>query len=101
MDYSEFEPDDPEETKYDACYNIDDVWVQMYFLDDVCVRLRAISFDSSYGLVQTVRGLQSRGTYSQMVGILMKHTHMQARSLYDISILYKRLYLRIRNIWGR
>ena len=72
LDYSEFEPDDPEEAKYDVWYNIDEVYVQMYFLDDVCVRLRAISFDSSYGIVQTARGLQSRGqpsrsTYSQMV----------------------------------
>lgn len=67
LDYSEFEPDDPETVKYGACYNIDEVPVQMYFLDEVCVRLRAISLDCSYGIVQTVRGLQSGSTYSKMV----------------------------------
>lgn len=67
LEYSEFEPDDPETAKYDACYNIDGVPVQIYFLDDVCVRLRAISLDCSYGIVQTARGLQSESTYSRMV----------------------------------
>ena len=65
-DYSEFEPDDPEESKYDTCYNIDG-WMQMYFLDDECVRLRAIEVDGSNRIVQTARGVHPGSTYSQMV----------------------------------
>lgn len=67
LEYSEFKPDNQEE-KYDSCYYID-AWMQIYFLNDVCVRLRAIDVVSEglNKIVQTARGIRPGGSYSQMV----------------------------------
>ena len=89
LDYIEFEPDNPDETKYDACYNIDEVSVQMYFLDDVCVRLRVISLDNSYGIVQTARGLQSGSTYAQMVELYGDSYETHAYAGKEVYTIYR------------
>lgn len=64
----EFVPDDPEEDKFDSCYQID--WgIQIYFLDDVCVHLRVTGagLEGLDGTPQTARGIHPESTYSQMV----------------------------------
>ena len=68
LDYTELKPDDPEEAKYNSCYAVD-AWMQIYFLDDVCVRLRLIGtdFENLSETPQTARGIHPGSTYSQMV----------------------------------
>ncbi len=68
VSYSEFQPDNPENAKYDSCYNL---WgMQLYFLNDECVRLRIWNFGSEgYEVVQTTRGIHHDSTYAQMVDL--------------------------------
>lgn len=75
LDYSKSKPDNPEEEPYDFYYNVDDVGIglQIYFLNDECVRLRSINagledcLEDCNELPHTVQGLSSGNTYSQMV----------------------------------
>lgn len=68
LDYSEHEPDYPEEAQYDSYYNVD-AWMQIFFLNDVCVRLRVINVvpEGWDEVVRTSRGIHPGSTYSQMV----------------------------------
>lgn len=65
LEYLASEPDDPEEVRYDSvCYI--DAWMQLYFLDDACVRLRVIDVDSGGEAAQTARGLHAGDTVARM-----------------------------------
>lgn len=70
LNYSESKSDNPGETRYDSYYNID-AWMQIYFLNDECVRLRVIDVGSegSDKLAHTSKGIYPGSTYSQMVGL--------------------------------
>lgn len=65
FDYSERKPDYPDEANYDFFYNAAGC-LQIYFLDDTCVRIRLQKFDSLVCNPQTARGLHPRDTYSRM-----------------------------------
>lgn len=67
LNYSKRKPDNPEEKQpYDFYYDVDDL--QIYFLNDECVRLRSVhSFEDTDELPYTIQGLSSGSTYSQMV----------------------------------
>ncbi len=67
LNYGEAKPDNPAESRYDFYYNVD-AWLQVYFLNDECVRLRIINvdFEDSDELPYTVQGLRPGSTYSQM-----------------------------------
>lgn len=68
LECKEFKPDNPEEDKFDSCYNID-AGIQIYFLDEECVRLRVIGagLEDLDEIPQTARGIHPGNTYSQMV----------------------------------
>lgn len=69
LDYSEAEPDTPElAAKIDSYYNMGGC-IQIYFLNDVCVRLRLldVSPEGSYEIAQTTRGIHPASTYSHML----------------------------------
>lgn len=68
LNYSESKPDNPEETRYDSYYYID-AWMQIYFLNDECVRLRVldVGFEDSDKLAHTSKDIHPGSTYSQMV----------------------------------
>ena len=64
LDYSEAEPDTPElAAKIDSYYNTGEC-IQIYFLNDVCVRLRILNIGE---VAQTARGIHPASTYSHMV----------------------------------
>lgn len=68
--YSKRKSDNPEEESYDFYYYVDDASLQIYFLNNKCVRLRVInSMDIEDELPHTVQGLYTgnKCTYSQMV----------------------------------
>lgn len=66
--YDEAKPDNPEEKLYDFYYNADPS-LQIYFLNDECVRLRSINagLEDSNELPHTIQSLSPGSTYSQMV----------------------------------
>ena len=66
FDYSEVQPYSPDEASYDLYYNAAGC-LQIYFLDDTCVRIRLQELDDSLGNPQTARGLHPGDTYSQMI----------------------------------
>lgn len=68
LDYSEHQPDYPDEVKYDSYYNVAEGCIQVYFLNDSCVRIRLINYESSPSpRVQTAQELRTLNTYTQMM----------------------------------
>ncbi|MCM1500190.1 MAG: hypothetical protein NC124_17140 [Clostridium sp.] len=69
LDYSEVQPDSPNEVNYDLYYNAAGC-LQLYFLNDTCVRIRLINLDSvSDWDAQTAKGLRPGDTYFQMTDL--------------------------------
>lgn len=68
LDCRELIQADPEEAKFDSCYQVDR-GMQIFFLDDICVRLRVTGagFEGSDEIAHTARGICPESTYSQMV----------------------------------
>lgn len=84
---SEFRPDNPEKAKYDSCYNIAG-GIQIYFLNDACVRLRMMDSELDEA-VQTARGIKPGNTYSQMVEQYGDDYETHTYSYKGIYIIYR------------
>lgn len=65
LSYREGEPDTPDESRYDSYIYIGR-WMQIYFLNNECVRLRVIDVDGSRKFVRTDKGIAPGNTYSKM-----------------------------------
>lgn len=87
-DYSEVRPDSSNEASYDLYYNAAGC-LQIYFLDDTCVRIRLQKFDDSLGDPQTARGLHPRDTYSQMIELYGDDYETHAYSYKGIYTIYR------------
>lgn len=88
FDYSEVQPDSTNEASYDLYYNAAGC-LQIYFLDDTCVRIRLQYFDSSVTNPQTARGLHPRDTYSQMIDLYGDDYETHAYSYKGIYTIYR------------
>lgn len=68
LNYNEAKPDNLGETRYDSYYHID-AWMQIYFSNNECVRIRVIDIGSEdpNELAHTTKGIHPGSTYSQMV----------------------------------
>lgn len=65
LEYDKYK--EPEEEKYDSWGGVDG-WLQLYFLDDICVRIRVINTDlKDLKHIQTARGLHPEDTYARIV----------------------------------
>lgn len=87
FDYSEVQPDSPNEASYDLYYNAAGC-LQIYFLDDSCVRIRLQKLDSSV-YPQTARGLHPKDTYSQMIDLYGDDYETHAYSYKGIYTIYR------------
>lgn len=87
-DYGEVQPDSTNEVSYDLYYNAAGC-LQIYFLDDACVRIRLQKFDDSLGNPQTARGLHPRDTYSQMIELYGDDYETHAYSYKGIYTIYR------------
>lgn len=87
-DYGEVQPVSPNEASYDLYYNAAGC-LQIYFLDDTCVRIRLQKFDDSLGNPQTARGLHPRDTYSQMIELYGDDYETHAYSYKGIYTIYR------------
>lgn len=68
LDYSEVQPDYPDEVEYDSYYNVAGGCIQIYFLNDSCVRIRLTDLQSaSSWKIQTTKELRPGDTYTQMI----------------------------------
>ena len=65
LGYLTTEPDDPQEAGYELLCALDEAWIQIFFQEDACVRLRAIGVDEGEA-VRTARGLRAGDTVSRM-----------------------------------
>lgn len=89
LDYSEVQPDSPDEVGYDLYYNAAEC-LQVYFLDDTCVRIRLIDLHSASDLnAQTARGLHPGDPYSQMTGLYGDDYETHAYSYKGIYTIYR------------
>ena len=89
LDYSEGKPDYPNEAKYDFFYTAAG-YLQIYFLDDNCVRIRLIDLESASSWnAQTARGLQPGDTYSQMTELYGDDFEAHAYAGKEIYTIYR------------
>ena len=87
-DYGEAQPDYPDEAKYDFYYNAAGC-LQIYFLDDTCVRIRLQESDSLIPNPQTARGLHPGDTYSQMIDLYGDDYETHTYSYKGIYTIYR------------
>lgn len=89
MNYSESKLDDPIEKRYDSYYHVG-TWLQIYFLNDECVRLRMIDIDEgSSEHARTTMGIHPGSTYSQMVELYGDSYEMHSYSERIIYTIYR------------
>lgn len=89
FDYGEVQPDSPDETSYDLHYNAAGC-LQIYFLDDTCVRIRLVHLDSaSEWNAQTARGLHPGDTYPQMTELYGDDYETHTYSYKGIYTIYR------------
>ncbi len=89
FDYGEVQPDSPNEASYDLYYNTAGC-LQIYFLDDICVRIRLINLNSASDWnAQTARGLHPGYTYSQMIDLYGNDYETHAYSYKGIYTIYR------------
>lgn len=89
IDYSDVQPDSSKETSYDLYYNAAGC-LQIYFLDDTCVRIRLIALNSASDWnAQTAKGLHPGDTYSQMIDLYGDDYETQAYSYKGIYTVYR------------
>lgn len=88
FDYSDVQPDSTNEASYDLYYNAAGC-LQIYFLDDTCVRIRLQESDSSIPNPQTARGLHPGDTYSQMIDLYGDDYETHAYSYKGIYTIYR------------
>lgn len=89
FDYSEVQPDSPNEASYDLYYNAAGC-LQIYFLDDTCVRIRLVNLVSAADWnTQTARGLHPGDTYSQMIDLYGDDYETHAYSYKGIYTIYR------------
>lgn len=88
FEYGEAQPAPPGKDSYDLYYNAAGC-LQIYFLENTCVRLRLQVFDSSAGHLQTARGLRPRDTYAQMTALYGDGYEKHAYSYKGIYTIYR------------
>ncbi|MDE6015011.1 MAG: hypothetical protein K2H41_04805 [Acetatifactor sp.] len=88
FDYGEVQPNSPNEASYDLYYNAAGC-LQIYFLDDTCVRIRLQKFDSSVCNPQAARGLHPGDTYAQMIDLYGDDYETHAYSYKGIYTIYR------------
>lgn len=89
FDYGEVQPDSPNEVSYDLYYNTAGC-MQIYFLDDTCVRIRLINVHSASNWnAHTARGLYTGDTYSQMIDLYGNDYETHTYSYKGIYTIYR------------
>lgn len=87
--YGESKSDYPDEAKYDFYYNIAGC-MQIYFLDDNCVRIRLIHLESAADWnAQTGKGLHPGDTYFQMMELYGNDFETHVYSGKEIYTVYR------------
>ena len=90
LNYSEHQPDSPDEVKYDSYYNVAEGCIQVYFLNDSCVRIRLINYESSPSLrVQTAQELRTLNTCTQMIELYGDDFETHTYSYKGIYTIYR------------